>query len=72
MTTEPTLQAPHEPRRQLPQGRYPATPFGIWALAVLVVLTGAILGVGIPLALSGPETDPGDSEFWVGPEDGQL
>ncbi len=70
MTTERTPQSPDRPRQQLPRGRFPATPTAIWSLAALVVLTGAVLGVGIPLALSAPATDPGESENWVGPEDG--
>ena len=71
MTTEPTPQVTNRPGQQLPRGRFPATPTAIWTLAALVVVTGAVLGVGIPLALSAPATDPGGSEIWGGPEGGQ-
>ncbi|MCB1263607.1 MAG: hypothetical protein KDB56_03275 [Mycobacterium sp.] len=71
MTTDPTPQSAAQPQQQLPQGRFPASPTAIWVLAALVTLTGAVLGVGIPIALSTPSTDPGEGEIWIGPDGGE-
>lgn len=40
------------PCEQLPQGRYPTSNSTVWVVSVLVALTGIMLGVVIPTALS--------------------
>ena len=35
------------PTTQLPRGRYPATPATIWVITALVILTCAVLAVGV-------------------------
>ena len=46
-----------KPSAQLPQGPYPVSAKTVWAVTVLVALTGLMLGVVIPVVLSpgGPE-----------------
>lgn len=51
MTSGQPAVAP-KPSAQLPQGPYPASPAVIWAVTVMVLLTGLALGAVIPAALS--------------------
>lgn len=39
---------PDKPATQLPRGRYPASRATIWLVSILVVVTCAVLALGIP------------------------
>lgn len=49
-----------KPPAQLPQGPYPASSGLVWAVAVVVALTGVLLGVVVPAVLSSGEPDSGE------------
>ena len=49
-----------KPSAQLPQGPYPVSSRAVWAVAVLVALTGVMLGVAVPTVLSPGESDGGE------------
>ena len=49
MSKPPQPKPPQpKPPTQLPAGRYPASGTTIWLVAVLVVVTCAILALGVP------------------------